>query len=320
MFTSPDLKAANRGIGRPDSKGSFAETHSWKKTIKIRQKEAKWAIVFFLRHLLSNARSIMKNSPKLFDKTHLKAIRNKTLPLQPPYDFLHKAIEEKLVSFVDDFQRDFKSILLLCPKTTILCDYLINRFPRSFLVVMDLAPYLNINPVCGDEEQLPFKNESFDLILSVTHLHMTNDIPGALKQIYSALKSDGIFVSSLVGGQSLIELKESFFKAEEQQISLRIIPMIEVKQWGDLLKRAGFLLPGSSEERYEATYNTPIDLLRDLKKMGETNTLLKRSKQFLTKSTLDRMENHYKQNFTLDNNQIVASFDILFGWGFCSNP
>ncbi|NNE82793.1 MAG: class I SAM-dependent methyltransferase, partial [Alphaproteobacteria bacterium] len=40
----------------------------------------------------------------------------------------------------------------------------------------------------ADEEALPFRDGSFDLILSCASLHHVNDLPGALAQIQRALK------------------------------------------------------------------------------------------------------------------------------------
>jgi len=48
--------------------------------------------------------------------------------------------------------------------------------------------------ICCDEEFLPFKEQSLDLVISNLSLHWVNDLPGAMAQIRRALKPDGLFV------------------------------------------------------------------------------------------------------------------------------
>jgi len=52
----------------------------------------------------------------------------------------------------------------------------------------------------ADEEYLPLKNDSVDLIISNLSLHWTNDLPGALAQCHNALKPDGAFIAAMLGG------------------------------------------------------------------------------------------------------------------------
>jgi NADH dehydrogenase [ubiquinone] 1 alpha subcomplex assembly factor 5 len=263
----------------------------------------------------------MKNIPKIFDKAYIKSIRTKTLPLLPPFDFLHYEVNERLIERLKEFHRPFESVLIIGAKSNNLFDYLKCSDYVQNIMIMDFG-YLKHNKkyifIQGDEENLPFAPDSFDLILSCTHLHMTNDLPGALKQFHTSLKKNGIFIGSLFGGETLLELKESFYKAEmvlTQKIFPHIIPMIEVKQLGDLLKRAGFELPLSTEDRLEVTYSHPIKLLKDLKRMGESNTLIQRSRQFLSKRVFDKMCHNYINDFSIEDNKILATFDVLIGSG-----
>lgn len=57
--------------------------------------------------------------------------------------------------------------------------------------------------VVGDEEQLPFREESLDLVVSSLGLHWVNDLPGAMIQARRALKPDGLFLAAMFGGETL---------------------------------------------------------------------------------------------------------------------
>ena len=58
-----------------------------------------------------------------------------------------------------------------------------------------------------DMEALPFADQSLDLIVANMTLHHVNDLPGTLIQIRRALKPDGLFLGTLMGGESLYALR-----------------------------------------------------------------------------------------------------------------
>src|SRR5262249_11683868 len=64
--------------------------------------------------------------------------------------------------------------------------------------------------VVADEEALPLREGSLDLLVSALALQFVNDLPGALVQIRRALRPDGLFLAALLGGDTLTELRESF--------------------------------------------------------------------------------------------------------------
>ena len=57
--------------------------------------------------------------------------------------------------------------------------------------------------------ELPFKPESFDAVFSCLSLHWVDDLPGLMIQARHLLKPDGLLLVSLLGGNSLIELKQA---------------------------------------------------------------------------------------------------------------
>ena len=56
--------------------------------------------------------------------------------------------------------------------------------------------------VAADEEALPFRDASLDLVVSALALQFVNDLPGTLMQIRRALKPDGLFLAALIGGDT----------------------------------------------------------------------------------------------------------------------
>jgi SAM-dependent methyltransferase len=173
--------------------------------------------------------------------------------------------------------------------------------------------------VLADEEALPFAENIFDLVTSVLSLHSVNDLPGTLIQIRRALKPDGVFMAALFGGETLRELRLAFTAAEAATLggaSPRISPFADVRDLGGLLQRAGFALPVADVERTTVRYREPLRLFQDIRALGETNVLLQRRSNFLSRRLLRSVLSEYAQRFTDDQGRAVATFDIIYliGW------
>lgn len=98
----------------------------------------------------------------------------------------------------------------------------------------------------ADEERLPFADQSLDLVVSTLALHWTNDLPGSLIQVRRALRPDGLFLASILGGATLTELRQALMAAEAEitgGAGLRVAPLADAYDAAGLLQRAGFALP-----------------------------------------------------------------------------
>jgi len=177
--------------------------------------------------------------------------------------------------------------------------------------------------VIADEEALPFRDASLDVVVSGLALHFANDVPGVLAQICRALKPDGLFIAALLGGETLTELRQAFAEAEseiEGGASPRVAPFADLRQLGALLQRAGFALPVIDVERVTVRYDSAFDLMRDLRRMGATNPLMARRRVPLRRSTLMSMADIYARRFADTDGRIRASFDIVWLSGWAPHP
>src|SRR6185312_13758154 len=173
--------------------------------------------------------------------------------------------------------------------------------------------------VAADEEALPFADGSLDLVVSALALQFVNDLPGTLIQIRRALKPDGLFLAALAGGDTLTELREAFAAAEsevEGGVSPRVAPLVDIRELGGLLQRAGFALPVVDSERVVVRYDSALALMRDLRRMGATNILHERQRQPLRRATFARMTEIYAERFSDPDGRIRSTFEILWlsGW------
>jgi len=168
--------------------------------------------------------------------------------------------------------------------------------------------------IVADEELLPFAPQSFDLVLSNLSLHWVNDLPGALSQIRRCLKPGGMFLSSMLGGETLKELRQSLAAAEtaiDGGLSPRISPFADVKDAGNLLARAGFTQPVADLETLSVSYPEPFKLMADLRGMGESNAVIEARKGLTSRAMMMEAARRYVEDFADEDGRIPATFQII---------
>ena len=171
----------------------------------------------------------------------------------------------------------------------------------------------------ADEDALPLRPQSLDLITNILSLHWVNDLPGCLQQIRYALKPDGVFLAALFAAGTLRELRASLLAAESetrQGAAPHMIPLADVRALGNLLARAGFAMPVADVSHLTVRYDNITALMRDIQNMGESQALNLTQPARLTRATLARAQDIYAEKFSDPDGRIKASFSIawLLGW------
>ena len=171
----------------------------------------------------------------------------------------------------------------------------------------------------GADGRVPLAPASVDLVVSVMALHTVADVPGTLAQVARALRPDGLFLAVLPGGDTLGELREVWLAAEAETIggaSPRVAPMLDVRDAGALLQRAGLALPVADVDRLTVRYDTMLDLAAELRAMGMANAMADRSRRPLPRATLMRAAALYAERHGDADGRVRATFDLisLSGW------
>ncbi len=263
---------------------------------------------------------------QVFDRAAVRQHRERAAAGFPSHAFLFDEVAARLADRLDDVRRQFQAILDLGARGGVLARALAGRPPDTrsgdpLLVHADLAPRLVAGlprAVVADAEALPFSN-GFDLVLSCLDLHWVNDLPGALLQVRRALRPDGLFLAAMLGGDTLVELREAWLAAEievEGGASPRVSPFADGRDAGALLQRAGFALPVVDTDRITVTYGDAIALMRDLRGMGEANAVGLRRRGATRRATLFRAAEIYGQRFAGPDGRVRATFEVitLTGW------
>lgn len=141
----------------------------------------------------------------------------------------------------------------------------------------------------ADDPLLDLEAGAHDLVIHDLCLHWADDPVGQIAQCARALRPDGLFLATVFGGETLAPLRRALAEAEVEAtggLSPRILPMADIRAWGDLPARAGLVMPVADWLPYEVSYDSPLALMRDLRRMGEGNALAGRLRRFTRRAVL----------------------------------
>ena len=245
--------------------------------------------------------------PLIFDRA-LGAERSRRKQKAEP-SILTRTIAEELAERLAFVNRRFDLSCLIAAEPGAIAQRL-----KAEGQVKEIETFL---PSRNDDLGLP--RERYDAVFSVLDLQSVNDVPGALIQMRRALKPDGLLLACLFAGDTLTELRQSWLAAESAIMggtSPRVAPMIDVRELGGLLQRAGLALPVADLDRTIVRYAEPIALIHEIRELGLSNTLTGRSRHFTSRMLMAAAVNHYHQNFSDPDGRIRATVDIawLTGW------
>jgi SAM-dependent methyltransferase len=262
---------------------------------------------------------------EIFNRARIEANRERAAATMNAHDFLYREAAEELAARLFTVNREFGLAADLGAGHGALAKALATAFPQIRVVALDTSLAL-LRQMAGDglraqarEDMLPLREGAFDLILSGLALHNLNDLPGALLQIRRALKPDGLFLAALLGGDSLIELRQAMMLAETDilgGVSPRVFPTADIRDLGGLLQRAGFALPVADCEKLTVIYPDALALMGELKAMGASNALAARSRKFTSRRLLARAAEIYAERFPAQDGRVRATFEFIYlsGW------
>ncbi|GIL64585.1 hypothetical protein Vafri_18484 [Volvox africanus] len=279
---------------------------------------------------------------EVFDR-QLKALhRNRSAALVDSADPLLAAVSERLLDRLDDCRRSFPTAVVLGGAALPVLHQLAGgRAGIERVLVVDTSqdmlnrvkreeaesrsrpgarPWPRLLCVRGDEEHLPLKSSSVDLIISCLGLHWANDLPGAMAQCRTALVPDGLFLAALLGGDTLQELRMSCALAQMERqggVSAVVSPLAQVRDAGNLLTRADLRLPAVDVDRFRIGYPSALELVQHLRALGESNAAINRRRVMSRDSALAAAAVYHTMFGSPENGgSVSATFQVIFmtGW------
>ncbi|KAM3931356.1 arginine-hydroxylase NDUFAF5, mitochondrial [Leptodactylus fuscus] len=242
------------------------------------------------------------------------------------YDYLREEIGDRVADRVFDVARTFPFALDIgCGRGHVarhLTKETVERLVQADMSEKALkncaASEIPTVNVIADEEFLPFKENTFDLVVSSLSLHWVNDLPRAFQEIFRVLKNDGVFIGAMFGGETLYELRCSLQLAEierEGGFSPHVSPFTAVNDLGNLMGRAGFNMLTVDTDEIQVHYPGMFELMKDLQAMGESNCAWNR-RGLLHRDSMLAAAAIYQEMYGEEDGSIPATFQIycMIGW------
>lgn len=198
---------------------------------------------------------------------------------------VQKRVADRLVELAGHHLPEHPSdILDIGCGTGRLLSLLGRRYPHSRLCGLDLAYNMarcsaeRLGPgavlVSGDAEHLPFRDGSFDLVVSTSTLQWLDDLDLFFSQSHRVLKNDGLLCVAFFGGRTMWELQECYREAAGMKNSCsenylqRLHRFKETAVVQETLDRSDFARVLLMSEIEMDFYPDVPDLLRSVKRIG----------------------------------------------------
>jgi len=162
--------------------------------------------------------------------------------------------------------------------------------------------------ICADAEQLPVKSQSVDIIFSSLMIQWCNNIDATFAEFCRVLKPGGLLMFTTFGPDTLTELRQSWAQVDSEGHVSQFLDMHDV---GDALLHAGLAEPVMDAENFTLRYEKVSDLMRDLKSIGATNALQKRSRSLMGKHAYKAMLSHYET--MRRSEKLPATYEVVYG-------
>lgn len=172
-----------------------------------------------------------------------------------------------------------------------------------------------------DEERLPFRRRSMDLVTSCLTLHWVNDLVGCFTNVYKTLKPNSAFIGCMFGGDTLFELRSSLQLAEIERLSSfasHVAPKTTGQDVGRLLQHTKYQLITVDVSEIKIRYPTMFELMFDLQGMGENNASIMRCDHIHREVLQSAAAIYHDMHGDSSNveNGVPATFQIIhfIGW------
>jgi malonyl-CoA O-methyltransferase len=198
------------------------------------------------------------------------------------------------------------------------------RYPRSFVIALDIAPGMlqaaarqrgwlrRFERLCADAQRLPLADASVDFLYSNLMLQWCDDLDALLSEFRRVLKPRGLLAFSTFGPDTLKELRDAWASVDDHTHVHRFLDMHDI---GDALVRAGLSEPVLDVEPFTLTYTDALALMRDLKAIGAHNAAAGRPPGLTGRGRLNAMSAAYERYRTAG--RLPATYEVVYGqaWG-----
>ena len=260
---------------------------------------------------------------QIFDYEALKRGFNRTAKTYQTEAQLSELTGDALLQRLSELKITPERILDIGAGSGCLSRKLSKLYPKARIFSVDLAEkrllvargkrkwFRKQHFICADAHALPFKDKSFDLIVSNLCWYWMDHLNQAIYEAKRVLNTNGSLLFSTLGPDSLRELRASFQSASPNP---HVNIFLDMHDLGDALLKAGFSDPVMDVEHICKTFKKLDQLFLMLKKTGELNYMKMRGRGLFGKTMLKTVRAHY-ESYKIEKTY-PATFEIVYGYAW----
>ncbi|HJU27283.1 MAG TPA: methyltransferase domain-containing protein, partial [Rhodanobacteraceae bacterium] len=167
--------------------------------------------------------------------------------------------------------------------------------------------------VCGDALQLPLADRSVDVLHSSLCIQWFEDPLPLFSEFARVLKPHGFLALTTFGPDTLRELRQAWATADD--VHPHVSRFLDMHDLGDVAIAAGLRDPVLDVDHLQSRYESPRDLLLELKGLGATNADAQRGRGLMGKARFARMLQAYASMRVEDG--VPATWEVveMHAWG-----
>jgi malonyl-CoA O-methyltransferase len=163
----------------------------------------------------------------------------------------------------------------------------------------------NVQLIEADLEQPPFESNSIDLATSSLAVQWLDEPEPFISRMAAALKPGGYLALTTLGPKTLCELKHSWSQVDDQK---HVNDFHHAVDWIEAIWQSDLEIVLWREERLEVRYDSPLELLGELKAIGANHVDRKEKPRA---SHVRQMLRAYK-GFIRKDGRFPATWDVYY--------
>ncbi|AJC49482.1 methyltransferase domain-containing protein [Allofrancisella guangzhouensis] len=173
--------------------------------------------------------------------------------------------------------------------------------PRDILVdgYID-AQYQNVLSQRFNKSKIhkqPQLNTRFDLIISNSTIHLTDNVANKLKCYYELLNNNGVLLFSTFGDKSFSSFNKAFANVDNLKHTNTMIDMLT---WGNTLLASKYKTPAIESDLITFTYKSTQTLFSDIRSLNEPLADTKMRTTFTGKKRWQEFIDQFSKNLQLE--------------------
>jgi len=249
----------------------------------------------------------------MINKHRYSIARDRSNKMIDKDDTIDKVLTDRFIEIILEQKKTFKNVLVIGDRN----DYTFQKLNQIGLNNVSQINISNKKNYSKDLYLLPYNEQiedldTYDLIINLSLVNFLIDIPGFLKQLKNLLSKDGLLLINFFSENNIVELKELFSSVElgiHNGISQRFMPIVDIREIGDLINNIGFSDTVISREYLNYLYSSFNEMISHLRLMVCTNFLDIKNNKFINKYFMNKLIIFFEKNKV--NNKFKLGFDIL---------